>query len=477
MAPTPSGHLDFGGRPQQPTPIPNRTSLTTSTNATTTATTTTTTAIGDDGQFPIGGGQIPTPTATTASAPPPLAMDLDQSRVIPGTHLHHVQSAPTTLAYTRPGGEPAGPGTIDSTGAGAVAGIATMAGAGTHPHSHPHLSHAPLDWTLYNQPFGITSPAFNFQVPAISQPHPADPSLAYGTDLISPAHIHGQHSAHAGHTGHYGFAVPWDDGSGQDVSTPTLTSPVGPMSHNPWIDPDEAQVDSSNVAEDSRDHQGKRLKRHKKSARQGSDSTTGPPSTGETPTSPSSYSQNSRASLGSKSTSIASTSTNSNRQSKLRSASRTSKNSHHRPTDSPEERRTRASHNLVEKQYRNRLNAQFESLLNALPEQLRGGGEGDESDAPVNFEDKRVSKGEVLEMARKHIQTLERERNLLEKEKNELIENIQQLKGSNSDSLASSSATPIDFEIDMSENADTVEGSEDKDQDTGMGEGAKANAN
>ncbi|KAG7290532.1 hypothetical protein NEMBOFW57_000535 [Staphylotrichum longicolle] len=56
---------------------------------------------------------------------------------------------------------------------------------------------------------------------------------------------------------------------------------------------------------------------------------------------------------------------------KLRSASRASKNTQHRPEETPQERKSRNSHNLVEKQYRNRLNMQFEILMNTLPESMR----------------------------------------------------------------------------------------------------------
>ncbi|KAI8648546.1 BHLH domain-containing protein [Fusarium keratoplasticum] len=169
--------------------------------------------------------------------------------------------------------------------------------------------------------------------------------------------------------------------------------------------------------------------------------------------SPSSRLQDSRASIGSKSTSMASTvSTASSRQAKLRSASRTSKNSQSRPNDTPKERRTRASHNLVEKHYRNRLNAQFESLLSALPEQLPAGdnGNGDTDESEGNDADRRVSKGEVLEMARKHIQLLEQERAQLEHENLELHGNLRRLKGSTSDGTVSSSSqeTPLDFKAD-----------------------------
>ena len=69
---------------------------------------------------------------------------------------------------------------------------------------------------------------------------------------------------------------------------------------------------------------------------------------------------------------------------------------------------TRLNHNQVEKQYRNRLNGQFETLLLALP---REDGEG---------EGKKVSKAEVLVLARKHIRDLERDRRRLEEDNERL---------------------------------------------------------
>ncbi|OBR13923.1 Helix-loop-helix DNA-binding domain-containing protein [Colletotrichum higginsianum IMI 349063] len=115
---------------------------------------------------------------------------------------------------------------------------------------------------------------------------------------------------------------------------------------------------------------------------------------------------------------------------RLRSASRTSKNQSQKPTETLEERRTRASHNLVEKQYRNRLNAQFEGLLNALPEQARGpgdAGDGGESDPQQADQERRVSKAEVLDMARRHIKSLEREREVLHRERGELLRSLETL--------------------------------------------------
>ncbi|KAK2922698.1 hypothetical protein FoTM2_017551 [Fusarium oxysporum f. sp. vasinfectum] len=128
-----------------------------------------------------------------------------------------------------------------------------------------------------------------------------------------------------------------------------------------------------------------------------------------------------------------------NKERKLRSASRTSKNNRDKPNDAPEERWARASHNRVEKHYRNRLNVQFESLLNVLPAKTRhdakGNGDDIESDG-TNNPDRRVSKGEVLEMARKRIQALEREGNELRRKNLELQGSLRRLKGSASDGTA-----------------------------------------
>ncbi|KAF4416482.1 Allergen Fus c 3 [Colletotrichum fructicola] len=144
-----------------------------------------------------------------------------------------------------------------------------------------------------------------------------------------------------------------------------------------------------------------------------------------------------------KSVSVASTTGSSSKTAsapRLRSASRTSKNASQKPAETAEERRTRASHNLVEKQYRNRLNAQFEGLLNALPEQVRGpastgdgggggggGGGGDESDPQPADQERRVSKAEVLDMARRHIKSLERERDELQRERGDLLRNLEMM--------------------------------------------------
>ncbi|KAI0127827.1 hypothetical protein BJ170DRAFT_733439 [Xylariales sp. AK1849] len=131
--------------------------------------------------------------------------------------------------------------------------------------------------------------------------------------------------------------------------------------------------------------------------------------------------------------------------SKLRSASGNSKNTHHNPPSTEEERKSRASHNQTEKQYRRRLNTHFElkrktnlsvlfRLLEALPESMRGGSGGDDDDEDIEAggsgggSEKKISKAEVLEMATRHIKTLGRECAALEDERDELRENIEQLR-------------------------------------------------
>ncbi|KAM0428247.1 hypothetical protein ACHAPT_007148 [Fusarium lateritium] len=341
-----------------------------------------------------------------------------------------------------------------------------------------------IDWGLYNvghASLALNPPQFDYPGAIIPAPDGAighqnhlshastDPAFAYGSELVSPSSIHSSR-------GHYdnGVSSHWDDTLSHGASTPKVSTPAAHVTTNPWAEVDETQDDNP-PAPASRPRRTPRPRRQKKDARKTSEASQGGGSSsagGGAPSvsdaaSPSTASQNSRASIGSKSVSMASTtSTNSSRQSKLRSASRTSKNSRDKPNDTPEERRTRASHNLVEKQYRNRLNAQFESLLSALPEQARygGNGNGDDNESEgANDADRRVSKGEVLEMARKHIEALEQERNQLERENLELQGSLRQLKGSVSDGTASSSGqqTPLDF----NSNTDQDKARDDRDKD------------
>ena len=71
----------------------------------------------------------------------------------------------------------------------------------------------------------------------------------------------------------------------------------------------------------------------------------------------------------------------------------------------------------MEKQYRNRLNGQFETLLDALPS------EDDRAGAKS-----RVSKAEVLMLAKRHIVQLEREKMELEGRRRELESGVEDLK-------------------------------------------------
>lgn len=84
------------------------------------------------------------------------------------------------------------------------------------------------------------------------------------------------------------------------------------------------------------------------------------------------------------------------------------------------ESKDRAAHNMIEKQYRKRLNGQFETLLRALPPDSKTHDTEDENSDTVSSEGK-VSKGEVLVQARRYIRELE-------KEGKSLMENNEQLK-------------------------------------------------
>jgi hypothetical protein len=77
----------------------------------------------------------------------------------------------------------------------------------------------------------------------------------------------------------------------------------------------------------------------------------------------------------------------------------------------------RASHNLVEKQYRTRLNRQFSALLSAIPNNVIG--------SPR----KAVSKGAVLALAKRYIKALEKSKINLEGNKEVLIGKIRRLRG------------------------------------------------
>lgn len=91
----------------------------------------------------------------------------------------------------------------------------------------------------------------------------------------------------------------------------------------------------------------------------------------------------------------------------------------HKPGESPEELRARASHNQVEKEYRTRLQWQFEQLLEVLPGE--GMGVDDEGEVPAGAaRQRRLSKAEVLDKATRHIRFLEDDKARLRREKREL---------------------------------------------------------
>ncbi|KAM0344878.1 hypothetical protein ACHAPU_007010 [Fusarium lateritium] len=81
------------------------------------------------------------------------------------------------------------------------------------------------------------------------------------------------------------------------------------------------------------------------------------------------------------------------------------------PSETTEEVKARAAHNQVEQQYRKRLNTHFERLLDVLPAPGTEGGIAN---------DRRVSKAEVLDLARERIRALEKQTARLDRERREL---------------------------------------------------------
>lgn len=137
------------------------------------------------------------------------------------------------------------------------------------------------------------------------------------------------------------------------------------------------------------------------------DDTPSPPPTDT----PNSYGQDPRAS---RSTSL-----------KLRTASRKSKNSGRRTSIAKEEAQARRCHNMVEKNYRNRLKIHFETLLAVLP--IAQTGNHDEKWSALSL-DQFLSKGQVLDVARDHILELERKVELQAAESNRRLEEMERLK-------------------------------------------------
>lgn len=98
----------------------------------------------------------------------------------------------------------------------------------------------------------------------------------------------------------------------------------------------------------------------------------------------------------------------------------------------PEERRARRNHNLVEKQYRNRLNAQFERLLAVLPiDQYRhcSGSVTENGRITSILDDKRMSKAEVLDLAVRRIRTLEADKERMQRDRREMVRRIDLMTG------------------------------------------------
>lgn len=73
------------------------------------------------------------------------------------------------------------------------------------------------------------------------------------------------------------------------------------------------------------------------------------------------------------------------------------------------------------------MNGQFSTLLSVLPPEV--GTEVDGFDGLDSAAEKRVSKAEVLVLAKRHIENLERTKKSLEGDKRHLIEDVQRLKG------------------------------------------------
>jgi hypothetical protein len=107
--------------------------------------------------------------------------------------------------------------------------------------------------------------------------------------------------------------------------------------------------------------------------------------------------------------------------SRLRKACRKAERSPPSPlkaAETTDELRARASHNAVEKQYRNRLNTQFERLLSVLPDPQADDDNDDDGD------DRPLSKAEVLDRARRRIKSLESECELLKQQRSELLVDV-----------------------------------------------------
>lgn len=92
---------------------------------------------------------------------------------------------------------------------------------------------------------------------------------------------------------------------------------------------------------------------------------------------------------------------------------------------SPEPPKSRITHNLTEKRYRTRLNGQFETLLSILPSELVA---AYNRSCCFGAENQRISKSEVLILAKEHIEAMEEKRIELEKQNQALLNEIARLK-------------------------------------------------
>jgi hypothetical protein len=86
----------------------------------------------------------------------------------------------------------------------------------------------------------------------------------------------------------------------------------------------------------------------------------------------------------------------------------------------------RLNHDLTEKRYRKRLNHQFVNLLAALPAQLIAESEGSIG-GPDDRREKRISKAEVLMLAKSYIELLERQHLELEAENRQLAAQVKRM--------------------------------------------------
>jgi hypothetical protein len=86
----------------------------------------------------------------------------------------------------------------------------------------------------------------------------------------------------------------------------------------------------------------------------------------------------------------------------------------------------KTNHCRVERRYRTRLNTSFQNLLRALPQKVVGQSQVDSLNMPRK---RNIGKGEVLELARRHIKALEERLTWLEEDRKALISGLKDLKG------------------------------------------------